>query len=494
MSRGLLVGVWGWLLLLMSAQAHVGNPFVVFEGRAGTYPVRVVVRQPEVVPGLAEINVRVLQGTPTSVQVLPIHYRTDRSGAPRPDVAELVAGETNLYMASLWLMTRGAYGIEVGVEGPGGGQVLVPVNSQAVTRQPMPRALAWVLGVLGAGLVAGVFGIAVAAARESTLADGQRPGTRQTVRAAGAALVASGALAGALYGGWVWWGNEDRYHVSRVLYRQTEHSVTVTPGDPLHLRLELTDERQRDSAYRLIPDHGKLVHLFLVGAETSQRIPAFAHLHPQAKGNRTFLATLPPLPAGTYRVFTELAHEAGFTQTLTNSVTLPASSGGTGGRDPDDSWSESAEASAGMISLGDGLTLNLLPDRRASGRETTLRVRVQRADGTPAPLEPFLRMLGHAVVQREDGSVFAHLHPAGNLSMAATRSFARKMDGEAGALSADVNCGDLSAVPPDLARALGRDGEVSFPFVFPQPGRYFVWIQVKVGGQVRTAPLMIEVE
>ncbi|MBN9691582.1 MAG: hypothetical protein J0M24_15190 [Verrucomicrobia bacterium] len=494
MIRVLLVGVWGWLLLLVSAQAHVGNPFVVFEGRAGTYPVRVVVRQPEVVPGLAEINVRVLQGTPSSVQVLPIHYRTDRSGAPRPDVAELVAGETNLYTASLWLMTRGAYGIEVGVEGPGGGQVLVPVNSQAMARQPMPRGLALVLGVLGAGLVVGVFGIAVAAARESTLADGQRPGTRQTLRAVGAALVASLAVGGALYGGWIWWGNEDRHHVSRVLYRQTAHTVTIAPGDASQLRLELTDERQRDSAYRLIPDHGKLVHLFLVDAGTTQSIPAFAHLHPQAQGNRTFFATLPPLPAGTYRVFTELAHEAGFTQTLTNSVSLPEPKGGTDRRDPDDSWSASTEATEGMISLGAGLTLNLLPDRRVAGRETTLRVRVQQADGTPAPLEPFLRMLGHAVVQREEGSVFAHLHPSGNLSMAATRNFARKMDGDAGALAADVNCGDLSAVPPELARALGRDGEVSFPFVFPKPGRYFVWIQVKVGGQIRTAPLEVDVE
>jgi hypothetical protein len=391
-------------------------------------------------------------------------------------------------------MTRGAYGIEVTVEGPGGGQVLVPVNSQAVARQPMPRALAWVLGVLGAGLVAGVFGIAVAAARESTLAEGQRPGTRQTLRAVGAALVASLAVGGALYGGWAWWGNEDRFHISRVLYRQTEHTVTVEPGDSPRLRLELTDERQGDSAYRLIPDHGKLVHLFLVESGTNGGIPAFAHLHPQAKGNRTFFAEMPPLPAGTYRVFTELAHEAGFTQTLTNSVKLPASAGGARSRDPDDSWSVSAEASGGPVPLGGGLTLQLSPERRMAGRETTLRVRVQQADGTPAPLEPFLRMLGHAVVQREDGSVFAHLHPAGNLSMAATRNFARKMDGDAGALAADVNCGDLSAVPPELARALGRDGEVGFPFVFPKPGRYFVWIQVKVGGQIRTAPLVVEVE
>jgi len=44
------------------ASAHVGSPDTVFEGTAGPYSVRVVVRLPGVVPGLADITVRTTGG------------------------------------------------------------------------------------------------------------------------------------------------------------------------------------------------------------------------------------------------------------------------------------------------------------------------------------------------------------------------------------------------------------------------------------------------
>jgi hypothetical protein len=39
--------------------AHVGSPNVFFDGMAGAYAVRVIVRPPQVIPGLAEITVRI---------------------------------------------------------------------------------------------------------------------------------------------------------------------------------------------------------------------------------------------------------------------------------------------------------------------------------------------------------------------------------------------------------------------------------------------------
>ena len=38
--------------------AHIGSPDVFFTGAAGPYDVRVVIRPPEVVPGIARVTVR----------------------------------------------------------------------------------------------------------------------------------------------------------------------------------------------------------------------------------------------------------------------------------------------------------------------------------------------------------------------------------------------------------------------------------------------------
>src|SRR3954468_22224649 len=111
------------LLLLLSGgavQAHVGSPNVIYEGLAGPYALRVIIRPPGVVPGLADISVRVLQGRVDRISVLPVRYDTGSKGSPAPDEASPVKGETDLYSAQLWLMTSGAHSIFVNVEGPAG--------------------------------------------------------------------------------------------------------------------------------------------------------------------------------------------------------------------------------------------------------------------------------------------------------------------------------------------------------------------------------------
>src|ERR1051326_2879805 len=128
------------LLLAVSARAHIGSPTVVFDGSAGPYPVRVIVRPPPVVPGRAEIDVRLLQEASDGIKVtvLPVNGWAGLKGAPAPDVATPVRGEPALRHAELWLMTSGSYSVHVAVAGErGSGTGIVPVLSIATRRLMM---------------------------------------------------------------------------------------------------------------------------------------------------------------------------------------------------------------------------------------------------------------------------------------------------------------------------------------------------------------------
>ena len=55
------------LLLPLAARAHVGSPNVFFEGQAGPHAVRVVIRPPATLPGVAQVDVRVAGESADSV-------------------------------------------------------------------------------------------------------------------------------------------------------------------------------------------------------------------------------------------------------------------------------------------------------------------------------------------------------------------------------------------------------------------------------------------
>ena len=105
----------------ITVSAHVGTSNAYFDGAAGSYGVRVIVRTPGVIPGLAQASVRILSGGGADrVAVRPLRSDLGLDGAPPPDIAVPVPGETGLYSAELWLMTAGSYSIEVTVAGAAG--------------------------------------------------------------------------------------------------------------------------------------------------------------------------------------------------------------------------------------------------------------------------------------------------------------------------------------------------------------------------------------
>lgn len=441
------------LLLPAAAQAHVGSPNVFFDGEAGPYPVRVIVRPPEVVPGVAEITVRIKAGTADRVTVQPVFYRTGLEGAPPPDVAAPVPGDPGLFAAQLWLMTEGSYTVRVQV---GEGVALVPVVTAPTRLKGMQRGMGALLAVLGLFLFAGAVTLVGAAVRESVLAPGEAPDARRRLRARVVTVLAGVLLALVLTGGKRWWDSVEAGERER-LYRPFAVEASVREGV---LVLDIDDPRRQESS-PFIPDHGKLMHLFLV---REPGLDAFAHLHPVPRGSQErFEVALPPLPAGRYRVYGDVVHESGFSQTLTDVVDIPAFRAGPA-TDPDDSWHLGGD-------IGDeGLTWLKAP--LVAGREVDLRFQAK------TPLEPYMGMMGHAVITRPDGEVFVHLHPVGSFSMASQQAFERRM-GMTPAVSAHGHPHPASVV--------------SFPYEFPRPGRYRIWVQVKSGGKVLTGAFDAEV-
>ncbi|MBW8873544.1 MAG: hypothetical protein JF614_01155 [Acidobacteria bacterium] len=486
-----LVAVAMLLAAALPAGAHVGSPNVFYDGSAGPYPVRVIVRPPVVIPGLAEITVKLGDAKADEVTVQPIQWQAGTKGAPPPDVAAPVPGAPGVWSAQLWLMIGSSYGVRVHVKGPAGvGEVLVPVTAVPSRVLEMKQGLGVVLAALGLFLFAGAVTLVVSGVRESALPPGEVPDERQRTRARMAGIVAAVLFALALWGGRSWWDSV-KARARENLYKpfHVTSAARLAAGKPI-LALTIEDERTRDWS-PLMPDHGKLMHLFLL---REPGLDAFAHLHPVRQDPNRFVAALPPLPAGTYRLYADVVHESGFAQTLVDKVTLPAApvAGAQAATevppDPDDSWraveplAPRAVLGPKVAMLAGGGTLLWHQEPLAVNREVTLRFEARDPEGRPLPLEPYMGMLSHAVITRNDGQVFVHLHPMGTINMAAQESFAAKA-GMAG----------MPGMPGMDHAGQAPASTVSFPYEFPQPGRYRIWVQVKSGGQVRTGVFDAEV-
>jgi len=467
--------------------AHVGSPYVFFSGKAGAYDIKVVVRPPEVVPGVARVTVQVPAGV-TGVSIRPVYWRAGSKGSPAADAMRQVAASTT-YEGSLWLMARGAYSVDVIVEGTQGtANVLVPVAAVATGRLALDKKFGVLLALLGVFLVVGLVNIVRKAAGESLVEPGRSldgAGIR-TSRLAGA--VAFTVLALAVFGGSRWWRAVDRDY-ERSMYRPSPLEVTLIDGV---LRVAATDTLYRPGggASTYVPDHGKLMHLFLVKADDAR---AFAHLHPRGDGTRipAFTTILPPLPAGKYYVYGDVVDETGLERTLVGSLAVPQrSSTRQTTVDPDDAWFIGDAATGGATQVAaDGLMLlRLEPASPLPGEAVTLHVSATDGGKRPLVLEPYLGMPAHAVIVRMDGSVYVHLHPMGTVSMAAQDVFAARDRGDtlaSGALNMQGHTGQPAASPVSA--------NVDFPYAFPKAGGYRLFVQIKRAGHVLTGAFVVNI-
>lgn len=327
---------------------------------------------------------------------------------------------------------------------------------------------------LGSVLFVGLSALVGTAVREGSLPTGVDVDADRRKWGRIAAAVGVLAASGAIAIGYTWWNAVDDKFQRHQLYKPVITQAAVR-NSQLILKEPAKGEGKLDLT-PLVPDHGKMMHLFMIEKGSGR---GFAHLHPVREGE--FRAGLPSLPAGSYHIYADVTHESGLTETWISDVDVPADAGMVQ-LDKDDAFLISVPTNT-KFALSDGATITSenSSDFRAN-QETTLQFKVTDENGAIAQLEPYLGMYAHAVIWKTDGTVFTHLHPLGTISMTSQLLFARREKGERLANQPlDVVCG----APPK---------EVAFPYAFPEPGDYRVWVQVKMKGQIQTAVFAARVQ
>ena len=116
----------------------------------------------------------------------------------------------------------------------------------------------------------------------------------------------------------------------------------------------------------------------------------------------------------------------------------------------------------------------------------TLRFKVIDENGNPAVnLKPYLGMAAHLAIVKKDYSVFSHIHPSGNISMAAFEMAQSNM--------LPLNSSVLVSSHEKDNGSVAVPAEFSFPFGFPSSGKYRLILQFARMHRVETVSFDIAV-
>jgi hypothetical protein len=450
-----------WIAAAMAAQGHVGSPDVFFEGSAGPYALLVTMRPPAVIPGVAEIEIRSSSADVREIRVAPTPLTGPAADhPPTPDVLQRSKQDPQFFTGSIWIMAPDSWQVRIQVDGSQGeGRLSVPLPAVATATKSMQFAMGAFLFAMMLVLVAGMVSIVGAGAREGQLPPGAQA-TAASKRRARILMVATAAIIVlTLWGGDRWWSAEASGYAGN-LYKPMEMTAAVDEHGKLTLALKNPPWSMQKLLSDFIPDHGHLMHLYVINWPKMDRV---WHLHPDMTEPGVFTHDLPPIPAGRYKLYADVVHRIGFPETMTAELTLNHDLAGTpiAGDDAAGARGESPDGA------------RIVWDRPASIQARAAGVfkfRLVDKDGNPVPdMEMYMGMLGHAAFVKDDGSVFAHVHPSGSVAMAALAL--------ANPSAGDHGMHDMMSGPP---------AEADFPYGFPTGGHYHVIVQMKHGGVIET--------
>lgn len=475
-----------------SAYAHVNSKDVYEDASTGPYKLFVTIRPPLAIPGTATVEVRSAGAAITGVRVTPMPMTGEGSKfAPQAEILKRSAVDKQFYTGSFWLMEPGSWRLQFGINGPSGARTTaVPVPAMALSVLAMPRGTVTLLEVLGLFLLVSLVAIVIAAARESRLKAGAVPPTgvwRRSLLAGTAGLLGAICI---LAVGNRWWKASAASSQQGVFQPIALHPVLS--GNELDLGMTLPPGTEDRSLANFILDHGHLMHLYVV---REPQMDVIFHLHPDQVRAGDFKLALPAMPPGEYALYGDLVHANGFPETVLAKVDVPA---GLAARPlaGDDAMGTAKPLSDGMLGtrfrFPDGYTMVWdRPDPLKANTGYQLRFTLLDASGKPAPdMRYYMGMTGHAAFIKTDGTAFAHVHPEGSASMAAMMLANEEVPGVA----------DPSASRTDGMAGMGGapteppSNVVEFPYGFPAPGRYRIFIQMKHGDTVETGAFDAKVQ
>jgi hypothetical protein len=532
--RRLIILLSIFILQVQVVFAHLGSPGVVMEGTAGPYRLLVTVQPPDVIPGIARVKIFLQYGSANTVSLRAVYFQAGDEGAPPAEEMKRINGQELQYEGETWLMTSGSSSVQINITGSlGKGEVIVPVVAISSARKEMPASTGRILLTLGMFLfvlMVTIIGVSVSDAitLRGELVSGRRKKTRLITMCITAVVTSL-----LVYGGNAWWQSwANKYR--KFMYRPPQATSLIDSGglNKMTFILDTTSKHPSRFSY-VVPDHGKLMHMFVM------RMPAmdaFAHLHPQRLDTTTFQTTLPKLPKGRYIAFADIVYNNGFTETIKDTFDIKGNFSEVRQPDPDDAFAFAIPADlvedpqlsdpentiicgkpGTGVKLKDGSTMvweGMTNKPLVSGQVYSLRFAVFTKNREPAKLDPYLGMQGHAAIVRSDGNVYIHLHPVGTFSMAAETNLVKRMadpkgifqypdprkfsDSISNYIKYLSNLNDsvrerllmqqmMGTVSSAATKEMAHNNVVEFPYSFPTPGKYRIWVQVKRRGQILTA-------